>query len=131
MDIFFVFFVNQLKDENFILDILEQLSKDVSKELDIEELKKGSRTISELMDILTFSDMSVTTRFHGKVLTLLAKKSILGICIIEKQMISQRKWDRKITRSSLVTLKQKTWSCCIHCDGAIRKNVLFHGKVER
>jgi polysaccharide pyruvyl transferase WcaK-like protein len=78
------FFATQEKDNNVINDLIPLLDKDNLEAMPLESLVLCSKSVDELMAIISSTDIVVATRFHGTVLSLLAEKPLLGICYYRK-----------------------------------------------
>lgn len=78
------FFATQEKDNYVIEDILQALQDRRKTDLPFAEYVLTSSTVEELMANIAAADITVATRFHGTVLSLLAEKPMLGICYYRK-----------------------------------------------
>lgn len=78
------FFATQEKDNNVIVDILQALAKERQVDMPFDKFVLTSVTVDELMANIAAADITVATRFHGTVLSLLAAKPMLGICYYRK-----------------------------------------------
>jgi polysaccharide pyruvyl transferase WcaK-like protein len=78
------FWATQLRDEEAIDDLLVLLSEHDGIDTTSNELVRKSRTVDELLEVLHVPDITVPTRFHGTVLSLLSKKAVLAIAYYRK-----------------------------------------------
>lgn len=80
----FYFFATQEKDNNVIIDVLEQLEKTSNEPYPFNGYTLTSSSVTELMSNIAAADVTIATRFHGTVLSLLSEKPMLGICYYRK-----------------------------------------------
>jgi len=80
----FYFFATQSQDNNVIYDILHKLEVTHNKVFDFAEHTLVSSSVEGLIANIAVADITVATRFHGTVLSLLSEKPMLGICYHKK-----------------------------------------------
>ncbi len=78
------FWGTQIRDEGAIEDAMACLDKEPGSSADCKRLIRTNRSVSELIDVLKSADVLVTTRFHGAVLSLFARKAVLAVCYHRK-----------------------------------------------
>ncbi len=80
----FFFFATQEKDNNVISDILKKLEIEQQEAFNFDDYTLTSSSVDELIANIAAADISIATRFHGTVLSLLMEKPTLGICYYRK-----------------------------------------------
>ncbi len=78
------FFPTQEKDQGVIVDILDILQKRGVLSAPREDYVLTSDSVDDLLANIAACDITVPTRFHGTVLSLLLEKPTLGICYYQK-----------------------------------------------
>lgn len=73
-------FNTMIKDLNVIEDILNRLQPTQRKQVAVKQVD----SVKELMSTIDSADITVATRFHGFILSMLAEKPLLGICYYRK-----------------------------------------------
>jgi polysaccharide pyruvyl transferase WcaK-like protein len=78
------FWGTQHRDEEAINDLLDLLAQQPGIEVDPKNLVRTNRSVDGLMKLLDSADITVPTRFHGTVLSLLANKGVVAIAYYRK-----------------------------------------------
>ncbi len=78
------FFPTQEKDNNVISDVLAILQDRGALDAPKEDYVLACNSVDDLLANIAACDMTVPTRFHGTVLSLLLEKPLLGICYYQK-----------------------------------------------
>jgi polysaccharide pyruvyl transferase WcaK-like protein len=78
------FWGTQRRDEDVIADVVAVLQNDFGHRQWPADRILRSRTVEELMCNISICDVTVATRFHGTVLSLLAEKPLIAICYYRK-----------------------------------------------
>lgn len=73
-------FATQPSDEPVIDDVIARLDRDVPA----PNRKPTSGTVAETMAVIGSADIVVPTRYHGSVLSLHARRQVLGVCYYRK-----------------------------------------------
>jgi len=73
-------FNTMIKDLNVVDDILDRMDSELKDKVQLKEVN----SVDDLMNTIDSADLTVATRFHGTVLSLLAEKPLLGICYYRK-----------------------------------------------
>lgn len=74
------FFGTQPSDEVVIDDVIARLDGDLVAASGAPDRMKQSNTVSEMMNVISSTDIVVATRFHAAVLAFNANRPVLGIC---------------------------------------------------
>lgn len=74
------FFGTQPSDEPVIDDVIDRLDQS----LPLPERRDTSHTVAKVMDVIGAADIVVPTRYHGTVLSVHARRPVLGICYYRK-----------------------------------------------
>jgi len=80
----FYFFATQEKDNNVIKDVMKKLEEEHNRIFAFDDYTLTSKSVDELMANIAAADITIATRFHGTVLSLLSEKPMLGICYYRK-----------------------------------------------
>jgi len=73
-------FATQPSDEPVIDDVIARLDRDVPA----PDRKPTSATVADTMAVIGAADIVVPTRYHGSVLSLHARRQVLGVCYYRK-----------------------------------------------
>ncbi len=73
-------FNTMIKDLNVVDDILAKMEPGLREKIQVKKVN----SVADLMETIDSADITVATRFHGFVLSLLAEKPLLGICYYRK-----------------------------------------------